>query len=165
MSGTTGAVTFSGFNGIDFSVVINAIMQQANAPLANLQNQQQAVQNQQSAYSQLGTQISNLETDTLNLTGFDAFTQVASTSSDPTVVTSTAGSDAIAGHYDIAITNTATSQVTTSTSSYNSVSDVAADGGSISFTIGSTTTTPIQIQSSTTLAQLRDQINAQNSGA
>jgi flagellar hook-associated protein 2 len=164
MSTTSGAITFSGFNGIDFSTIINAIMQQANAPLTNLQNQQQTVQNQQSAYSQLGTQVSNLESDTLNLTEFDAFAQVSSTSSDPTVVTTSAGSGAIAGHYDIAVTNTATSQVTTSTNTYTSTSDVAADGGSISFTVGSTTTTPITITTSTTLAQLRDQINAQNSG-
>ena len=40
----------------------------------------------------------------------------------------------------------------------------AADGGSISFTINGTTTTAINITSATTLSDLRQQINDQNSG-
>ena len=164
MSTTTGAITFSGFNGIDFNTVINAIMQQASVPLTNLQTQQQKVQAQQSAYTQLGTQISKLEADTANLTSSEGFLEVAAKSSDTSVVTTSPGSGAISGHYDIAVTNAATSQVTTSTNNYSASSTVAADGGSISFTIGTTTTTPIQITASTTLAQLRDQINTQQSG-
>src|SRR5207237_5990420 len=42
--------------------------------------------------------------------------------------------------------------------------DVAATGGSLSFTINGTTTQPITITSGTTLSDLKQQINNQNSG-
>jgi flagellar hook-associated protein 2 len=161
---STGAITFSGFNGIDFNTVINALVQQASTPLTNLQAQQQTLQNQKAAYTQLGTQVGNLENDTASLTSSTAFSQVNSTSSDTSVVTASAGVGALTGQYNIAVTNPATSQVTTSANGFSQPSTVVADSGSLSFTIGSTTTSAIQITSATTLSQLRDQINAQNSG-
>jgi flagellar hook-associated protein 2 len=129
-----------------------------------LQAQQQTLKDQQSAYTQLGTQVGNLETDSANLTSSTGFSQVASTSSDPSIMTVSAGTGALTGQYNVTVTNPATSQVTTSTNGFSATSTVVADGGSLSFTIGSTTTTPILITGSTTLAQLRDEINAQNSG-
>src|SRR5215467_9345082 len=104
---TTGLINFSGFNGFDFSSVINAIMQQESIPLTNLQTQQQAVKDRNSAYSQLGSQIASLESATNTLLAGDAFSQVSSNSSDTSIVTTTAGSSAIPGHYDIVIDHTA----------------------------------------------------------
>src|SRR6185295_10832680 len=66
--------------------------------------------------------------------------------------------------YDVSIDHLAKSQVTKSTNGYTSPSDIAANGGSISFTIGGTTTDPITITSDTSLTDLKSQINNQNSG-
>ena len=37
-------ITFSGFNNIDFNLVVNSLMQQASQPLTSLQTQQKALQ-------------------------------------------------------------------------------------------------------------------------
>ncbi len=36
-------ITFSGFNNIDFNVVVNSLMQQASLPLHSLQTQQKSL--------------------------------------------------------------------------------------------------------------------------
>ena len=54
--------------------------------------------------------------------------------------------------------------MTASTNGYSSATDVVADGGAISFTIDGETTAALNITASTTLAELRNAINAQNSG-
>jgi flagellar hook-associated protein 2 len=160
----TNPITFSGFNGYDFGSIINAIMQQESAHLTDLQTQQQNVQQKDTALTTLGSKIASLETDAKNLSDATAFLNVSATSSDPTILTASSGSDAIAGHYDVVIDHTAKAQVTTSTTSQSSTSAVVADGGAISFTINGQTTTAISVTSSTTLAQLKDLINQQNSG-
>jgi Flagellar hook-associated protein 2 N-terminus len=55
-------ITFSGFNNIDFSYILNAIMQQESQPVVTLQAQQRALQSQQSAFSTLASKLSALET-------------------------------------------------------------------------------------------------------
>src|SRR2546425_10244172 len=74
------------------------------------------------------------------------------------------GNGGIVGQYQISIAPLAKGQVTSSTNGYSSASNTAADGGSISFTINGTTTNPLNITSATTLADLKQQINNQNSG-
>src|ERR1051326_8291029 len=160
----TNPIPFSGFNGYDFGSIINAIMQQESAHLTDLQTQQQNVRQKDTALTTLGSKIASLETDAKNLSDATAFLNVSATSSDPTILTASSGSDAIAGHYDVVIDHTAKAQVTTSTTSQSSTSAVVADGGAISFTINGQTTTAISVTSSTTLAQLKDLINQQNSG-
>src|SRR3989442_236452 len=82
-----------------------------------------------------------------------------------TTASSSTGSGAIAGTYDVNIANLAKSQVTSSTNGYTNTTDIAADGGSISFTIGTAQpTTPIQITAQTSLSDLAGKINSQNSG-
>jgi flagellar hook-associated protein 2 len=54
-------ITFSGFNNIDFSSILNAIMTQESQPVRTLQSQQQAMQLQKSAFSTLASKLSTLE--------------------------------------------------------------------------------------------------------
>jgi flagellar hook-associated protein 2 len=156
--------TLSGLNGFDFSSIISATIQSDSGPLNALQAQQATIQGRDSALSSLGTQISQLETTVSSLASQTSFTNVTATPTDSTVVSTSAGSGAIAGAYGLNITNLATAQVTASTNGYTNTTDTAADGGTISFTIGGTTTTPITVTSATSLASLANQINSQNSG-
>jgi flagellar hook-associated protein 2 len=157
-------VTFSGFNGFDFGSIIDAIMQYESQPLTALQTQQQSVKDKDAALVQLNSFISSLQTSASSLTNASTFSNVASTSSDPTIATTTAGSGALAGRYDVSIAFLAKGQVTTSTNGYGALDDVVADSGSLSFTIDGTTTTAIDITQATTLAELKDAINNQGSG-
>jgi flagellar hook-associated protein 2 len=161
---TTSPITFSGLNGFDFSSIIDATIQSESIPMQNLQQQQAALQNKDSALTSVGSQISQLKSTISSLASQTSFTNLAAASSDTTVANVTTGGAAIAGTYNVSIANVAKAQVTAATTGYTNTTDVVADGGSVSFTIGGQTTTAIQITGQTTLADLATQINSQNSG-
>lgn len=156
--------TVSGLSGFDFSSLISAQIQNDSGPLNTLQVQQAALQNRDSALTSIGSQVTQLETTISSLANPDSFATVSATPTNSTVVSASAGSGAIAGTYGLDVQNLASAQVTASTDGYANSTDIAADGGSLSFTIGGKTTTPINITSATSLASLASQINSQNSG-
>jgi flagellar hook-associated protein 2 len=158
------AITFTGLNGIDFNSILDSVMQAESQPLQQLQTEQTNVQSKDSAFVSLAGIVSALQAPVTALTGGTAFSNVAASSSDSSVATVTAGDGGSIGQYTVSVTQLAKAQVTKSTSGYSAATDVAATGGSISFTIGSTTTDPIAITADSTLSDLRNQINAQNSG-
>src|SRR3954470_5365622 len=112
---TTQPITFSGLNGFDFSSIITAEIQNESIPMQNLQAQQTTLQTKDSNLTQLGTQIAQLENTISMLASQTAFTNLAGSSSDPTVANVTTSSGANAGTYDVSVTNLAKAQVTAST--------------------------------------------------
>jgi flagellar hook-associated protein 2 len=157
-------LTFSGFNGFDFGSIIDAIMQSESQPLTTLQNQQQSVKDKDAALVQLNGFIGALQSQTNALIKDNVFDNVEASSSDTSVASVTTGEGGLPGRYDLHTNYLAKGQVTSSTNGYTNLTDVAADSGSISFTIDGTTTDPIVISQATTLASLKDDINEQNSG-
>ena len=149
-------VTFSGFNNIDFNVVLNAIMQQESRPLSLLQSQQSSLQSRVNTLNTLTTRLTALENASKALSTSDAATAHTATSSDSAAVAVSAGSSAVAGRYDIVVSELARAQVTASSSTAPDASTTeVATGGTL--TIGGAT---ITIASSVTLQQLSDAINA-----
>jgi flagellar hook-associated protein 2 len=157
------AISFSGFNGIDFGALIDATITSESAPLNLLKQQQDDIKSKDAAFLSLSGGISTMETQASALIASSLFTSATATSSNTSVGSVTAGSDATSGEYSLHVDKLARGQVTASTTGYAAATDVVADGGSISFTIGGVTTDSINISSSTTLAGLRDAINAQKS--
>jgi flagellar hook-associated protein 2 len=158
------AISFSGFNGIDFAAIVTATINAESTPLNMLKQQQDDIKAKDAALVSLSTGISTMETQSDALISSALFTNAVANSSNTGVGSATAGSDAISGEYTLHVNSLAKSQVTASTSTYAATTDVAADGGSLSFTIGGVTTTSIDITTGTTLLELRNAINAQNSG-
>ena len=158
------AVTLSGFNGIDFNTILSSVMQAESRPLQDLQVQQKSMQDKDSALISLNALIGKLQTPVTSLTSATAFSNVAATSTDTTVATVSLGDGGIAGQYDLVISQLAKGQVTSSTNGYTATTDTVATGGTISFTINGSTTTAITISAATTLTELKEQINNQNSG-
>jgi flagellar hook-associated protein 2 len=158
------AINLSGFNGIDFNTILNAVMQSESQPLTALQTQQRSVQDKDAALASLAGIIGKLQTPAIALTSATAFSNVAASSTDTTVATVSLGDGGIAGEYDLSVTTLAKGQVTSSTSGFALPTTTAADGGSISFTINGQTTDAITISSATSLIDLKEQINTQNSG-
>src|SRR6266853_2119488 len=146
------AISFSGFNGVDFGSIVDAIITAESVPLNMLKQQQDDIKNKDSALLSLSGGISTMEAQATALTSGALFTNA------------TAGSDAVSGEYSLHVTKLAKSQVTASTTGYPATDTIVADGGSLSFTIGSVTTTAINITAGTSLLDLRNAINAQNSG-
>jgi flagellar hook-associated protein 2 len=149
-------VTFGGFNQIDFNVILNAIMQQESRPLQTLQAQQTALQATDTALGQLIGKIDALRTSARALSGGETLVEHAVSSADPDAVSVTASSGAVAGRYDIVVSQLARAQVTASTTTApDADTTIVASGGTL--TVGGVTVT---YSGPVTLRQIADGINA-----
>jgi flagellar hook-associated protein 2 len=126
-------ITFSGFNSIDFGMVLTAIMTQESQPLVALQARQSAVQSKISNFQTLATKTSTLADAAESLSSASSLAAFTATSSDPLAVGVSSTGTAIAGHYDIKVNELARAQVTASASSSPDASSTAvASGGGLS---------------------------------
>ncbi len=149
-------ITFSGFNDIDFGVVLNAIMTQESVPLTNLQKKQTTLKSQVTNLGTLSTRLTALQDAAAALSTTDSATPFKGTTSDATAVGISVGSGSVAGRYEIVVNELARAQVTaTANAAPDADTTTVATGGSI--TIGTET---ITIGSAMTLRQLSDAINA-----
>ncbi|HEY0872341.1 MAG TPA: flagellar filament capping protein FliD [Vicinamibacterales bacterium] len=152
-------ITFSGFNNIDFGVVLNAIMQQERAPLAAVESQKTALQAQDSAFATFATKLGALESAVATLGGADSLAMVAATSSDDTAVGVSSGSGSIPGRYEVVVSSLARAQVTMSQTTYAALDTVVATSGVLSLAQFSQPPIDIPITGATTLQDLADAIN------
>lgn len=152
------AVTFSGFNNIDFSQVVTAIMQQEGQPVALLQTQKSTFETQKTAFGTLASKLSSLESAIAGLANETSAIGLTASSSDAGVgVSTTAGT--IEGSYDVVVSQIARRQVTASTGTYGSTDAIVGTSGALTFTSDGATTS-VTISASTTIQQLVKAINA-----
>jgi flagellar hook-associated protein 2 len=148
-------VTFSGFNNIDFNVVLNALMQQASVPLTTLQSRQSALESQVTTYGTLTSQVAALQSAADDLADLSTTSTFTAQSSAPSAVSVSTTGAAVGGSYDVVVNELARAQVTASTSvSPDAATTVVASGGSL--TIGGVTVT---VAGDVTLQGLADAIN------
>ncbi|MEZ5316952.1 MAG: flagellar filament capping protein FliD [Vicinamibacterales bacterium] len=148
-------ITFSGFNNIDFNVVLDAIMQQASQPLTALQTRQRDLQSQVTTFRTFSSQISSLQSAAGALGDEDSFNSFAGSTTDATALGVSVGGGAVAGHYDVVVNELARAQVTASASSSpDANSTVVASAGTL--TIGGVDVT---LTGDVTLQGLADAIN------
>ena len=154
-------ITFSGFNQIDFNLILNAVMNQERAPLTRLENHKKTLEGQNSAYAALAGKLSTIESAIENLKKADSLALLTATSSDAGVgVSATTGS--VSGTYDVVVTELARAQVTSSSSTYGATTDEVATGGTLTLTPGNgDPATVITISAGTTLSGLAAAINAE----
>jgi flagellar hook-associated protein 2 len=149
-------ITLSGFNNIDFGMILNLVMQQASQPLQVLQSRQSSLATEGSAYALLATRLGTLETAAADLSTSTGVTSYAASVSDPTAVAVGPTSSAVGGTYNVVVTSLAAAQVTASTSTAPDADTTAvATGGTL--TIGGVAVT---VTGSLTLQGLAAQINA-----
>ena len=117
-----------------------------------------------SDFSGLEAQVGGFERLVRDLADPDAWSASSARSSSTSVARVATSGVASPGEYSIEVTTLARRQITTSTVGYSNTTDTVADGGSISFTVDGQTTASISVSSATSLAEIRDQINDQNSG-
>jgi flagellar hook-associated protein 2 len=148
-------ITLSNFNNIDFSVILNAVMQQASQPLTTLQSQRDDITSEGSAYSSLASKLGSLETAAAGLSTSTAVTAYATSVSDSSAVSVVSTGTSVPGTYDVVVNNLAKAQVTASSSTSPDADTTAvATGGTL--TIGGV---DVNITGSVTLKGLADQIN------
>lgn len=153
-------ITFSGFNSIDFNQVLEAVMIQERAPLTRLENQKKTLESQNTAFSTLAGKLATLETAIENLGKADSLALLTATSSNAGVGVSATGGT-VTGTYDITVTELARAQSTSSASTYGSLTDQVATGGTLTLTPGDGgAAVTITLSGPTTLSGLAAAINA-----
>lgn len=150
------AVTFSGFNSIDFNTILNAVITQERVPIDNLEAQQTKLKTQSTAFSALATKLGALGSAGEALADTSAFGGRSVTSTDASAVVASGSADAIPGIYDVVVRELARAQVTaTSSRTADTDTTIVATGGSL--TIGGKTVT---LAGEVTLEGLADAINS-----
>jgi flagellar hook-associated protein 2 len=150
------AITFSGFNNIDFSSILNSLMTQASQPLTDLKAKQDHLATQVGNFKLLATKLSAVQTAAAALSTPTSIASFSATSTNSSAVTISAGSSATAGHYDIVVQELARAQVTASASTVpDANTTIVASGGTL--TIGGT---DVPLSSGVTLQQLAATINS-----
>ncbi len=179
-STTTGSISSAGLgSGLDVKSIISSLMAVESQPLTLLQNSATTVQTEISAVGQINSLTSTLSDKAHALSSSTLWTQTTSTSADTSSVTAdTSGGTAAAGDYSVSVSQLAQGQTVTTASAGATLS-----AGTITIQLGtyktdSTTTPPtVSFQNSgaaappitigpgdTSLASIRDKINAANAG-
>jgi flagellar hook-associated protein 2 len=110
-------------------------MQQASQPLTALQSRQRALETQITRFDALSARITALRSAAGVLGDAESVATMSGRSSNSDAVAITTGTDALAGQYDVVVTELARAQVTASTSvAADADTTVVASGGTI--TIG-----------------------------
>ena len=154
------SINFTGYNGLSQTRFIDS---NRTGPARSLSNPTVRLESKGS-FSSVTDSVKKFASAVAHLGSEEAFLGTKASSSDRDALQVSIGSSASVGEHKIEVTQLAQKQITSSTNGFTNTTDVVADGGSISFTVNGSTTTPISISSDTTLAELRDLINNQNSG-
>jgi flagellar hook-associated protein 2 len=156
------AVTFSGFNNIDFNQVVSAIMAQERQPLTRLQTQQSALETQKTAFGTLASRLTAVQSALDTLGSSSGVTALTATSSDPGALSASASGGAVEGAYDVVVSAIARRQVMASitTPPYSSTDDVVATGGTVTITGADGTSAVVTVGAVMTVKDLVDAINA-----
>ena len=164
---------------IDVSSLVSQLMQIEQRPLGAMQVKEAGFQAKLTAYGQLKGALSAIGSSLSSLAKADTFQKARATSSDSTVVTASANAAAVAGNYQIEVTNLAQQhKLATSALTPYTATTSAVGTGTLTIQFGtyndphtSFTANPdkatktISIASgSDTLAGVRDAINAANAG-
>ena len=149
-------VTLTGFNNIDFGMILDAVMTQESQPLTELETQQRTLQTRATTYRTLAARLSTFQSAVEALAEPASIGGRTAANTDPTLLTASASGSAAPGIYDVIVEELARTQVTAS-SNFPPDPDqtVVAWGGAL--TIGGVA---VAIDAPLTLQGLADKINA-----
>ena len=149
-------------SGIDTTSLVDAIIAQARAPAVRMETQETAISNQQASITAYRTALGNLQAAATALqdgTAFGGSTVSAALSAGTRLLANaSATADAVAGQYQLKVTSLAAAEKLGSGTVANATSALGYSG---SFTVNGQTVT---VSATDTLANIRDRINAVNSG-
>jgi flagellar hook-associated protein 2 len=128
------AITLSGFNNIDFSAILEAVMVQERVPFTALGTKKAALQQQNTQLGTLAGKLASLQSAADKLSSPDSLSVLAATSSDPAAVgVSTSGGPA-AGIYDIVVTQRESPG--DGVHQHHTGNEVVTTGGTLSLLVG-----------------------------
>ena len=149
-------VTFSGFNKIDFGMILDAVMVQESQPLTELETQQKTLQTRATTYRTLASRLSTFQSAVEALADPAAIGGRTTANTNETLLRASASGAAAPGIYDVVVQELARAQVTAATSfPPDADQTVVASGGALR--IGGIN---VAIDAPMTLQGLADRINA-----
>ncbi len=176
-SGTTGTISSAGIgSGLDVSSIITSLMKVEQVPLTRLQSVASGLQTQLSAFGQVKSLVSGLQDAAKSLTSADTYKLTTAVSSDAGSVSAGTKTGAATGSYAVQVTALASTQSAVSATGQFADSTGVAGTGTMTIQLGSwsgntftaksgSAAVSITIDSSaSTLADVRDKINAANAG-
>ena len=98
-------ISFSGFNNIDFNLILNAIMDQERQPVVALQANVFSLEGQDAQYSSLAAKLADVESAAEKLAVTTGFSARTLTNSDTSILTASSSDTAPIGAYDIVVSN------------------------------------------------------------
>src|SRR4029079_4243268 len=157
------AITLSGFNNIDFSSILEAVMVQERVPFTALGTKKAALPQPNTQLRALAGKLASLQSAADNLSSPDSLSVLAAASSDPAAVGVSTSGGSTAGVYDVVVTQRAKAQVTASTSTHTE-NEVVTTGGTLSLLVGAQPPVNIVAAGSMTLRQIAQAINDADAG-
>ena len=154
-------VSFSGFNKIDFNMILDAVMIQERQPLDRLETQKKTLESQNTQLATLAGKLTTMRSAIDGLRDTESLALLTAPSSDTGVGVSTT-SGTLQGSYRVVVTELARAQVRTSGATYASLTTVAATGGTLTLTPTTGDPVVITVTGSTTVQGLADAINAES---
>ena len=159
---STSAVSSNGLiSGLDTASIISAMQSVAQQPILAIQKKEAGYQVQISAYGTISNDLNKLQTAVDTLSQVSNVNNYNVSSSNTSVLTATANSNATPGTHSVTVNTLATNQRLIS----GSFSPAAAVGaGDIYLTVGSNAPVDIQVGSSDTISTIAKTINAAGAG-
>ena len=154
------AITAAGVgSGIDVESIVSQLMALERQPLVALQRRESDTRAQVSAYGTLKSAISTFQDAMKDLSTLDAFRVFQSESSDETVMTASADSEAASGIYNLDVTRLAQNHKMGSDQFAKTATFGGGAGDALTLTVGTASAT-IDLSTAVTLEGLRDAINS-----
>jgi flagellar hook-associated protein 2 len=169
VSNVSGSGSLSGLatpgvgSGLDVNTIVGKLMAVEQQPITLLNQQEASYQAKLSAYGSMKGAVSSFQTAMQNLSTASKFQAMSSSSSDSTVLTASATTDATPGSFDLSVDHLAQSQVLAA----SGIADqsAASSTGTLVIQVGTGAAKTITLDSTNnTLTGLRDAINAAAAG-
>ncbi|OGP24240.1 MAG: hypothetical protein A2X93_00515 [Deltaproteobacteria bacterium GWC2_56_8] len=159
ISATSGVVS-----NIDYQTLISQLVGIRRQSITQLSEDKKTLEKTNSAYSNLNSKVDELKSAADALRNMSAFKVFKTTVSDETILGGTASSTASKGSYSIVVTNIAKAHKIAADGFAAETSTIAGAAGSFKFTVGAGAEQTVAVDATTTLAGLRDSINALGAG-
>jgi flagellar hook-associated protein 2 len=161
-------------SGLDVSGIVSSLMAVERRPLTLLQSAATKITTKVSAWGKIQSQLASLQDASRGLLNANALAAAKATSGDESKVKVSTAPNATVGNYELTVTQLAQKQ--SLTSSTLAAATTVVGGGNLTFTFGTKTTTnfvadsarppvSVAITAGATLQDIRDAINAGNTGA
>ena len=149
-------------SGLDVNSIVTQLVELERRPIAALQEKKTKLNTQLSSFGLLQSYTANVQSVAAQLGKADFWTKSIASSSDSTAVAATALASAVPASYSVEVLSLASAQsLSTAAGAITDASNMGA--GTLTITRG-TTALPITIVNGTSLAAVRDQINAAKAG-